>query len=102
MARITILIALLLAVNVLEAQDFSGNTCFEEGANCGDGSTPESQHAWTCGWYNAAANEGVISRDQIPESCRGGGRSSEEEQNSRNQEPQDRSMTPNGPVMTVC
>lgn len=38
-----------------------GNTCFNDGADCGDGSTWDSEYKWKAGWCQVAIQFGVIS-----------------------------------------
>ncbi|MCY4539380.1 MAG: hypothetical protein OXE52_14270 [Chloroflexi bacterium] len=64
------ILMLLVIPTAAQQEEFTGNICYEKG-DCGDGSTPESQWAWNCGWYAAARRAGVISG--IPETCYGFG-----------------------------
>lgn len=51
----------LFLATAAQASDFTGNTCYEEGANCQTGAD------WVRGWCEAAAAAGTI--DQTVEEC---------------------------------
>lgn len=71
---IVILVVVTAAFVAADNQEFDGNWC-NGGEAWGDGRCDAADPAlrewyWTCGWYRAAAQHGVIAVTDVPETCR--------------------------------
>lgn len=60
-------VSIMFAIPVAASEGFVGNKCYDDWTFCGDGTTPESQFNWECGWYVAAFEAGAT--PNIPNHC---------------------------------